>query len=315
MSTADTNNIGIKLQAVGENLNTWGDPNLNNDFIVLSNLTSKWNAVTINGDTTVSETNYATTNTTEVAIIKWNAGTVTAAFNYVIPGRSKRLLIWNNTGYAGTVKLAATTGFAIPTGRIALVGTDGSTDVYNMTPNFGGIASPTTGSRDIPAWSAVESAIATASLPATAGTVLNSGTDTTAGYLSAKFTVQVSTLTTTQVSGLTSLTFSTVHAGGVEQIGIAVSPGYVGGYLPGASQSSQFTPVVGYEYACDFTSSSWTVNVGGMTTPQLMQGFKLNCFGNYPPFLNGTLMGQSTGNLPIAFNGELKWCGSSWGWN
>ena len=29
MSSADTNNIGIKLQAAGENLNTWGDPNLN----------------------------------------------------------------------------------------------------------------------------------------------------------------------------------------------------------------------------------------------------------------------------------------------
>lgn len=188
MSTADSNNIGIKLQAAGENLNTWGDPNLNNDLIVLSNLASKFNAVTINGDTTVSETNYSTTNTTEVALLKWNAGTVAAAFSYTIPSRPKAFILWNNTGYTGTIKLSATSGVAIPTGRIVLIATDGSSDVYNVTGNYGGKTSPTTGSLDIPAWSAVESAIATAGVPAAAGTVLVSGTDTTAGYGAAKFT-------------------------------------------------------------------------------------------------------------------------------
>lgn len=188
MSTPDTNNIGIKLQSAGENLNTWGDPNLNNDLIVLSNIGSKWNPLTINGNTTISETNYATTNDTEVATIDLVAGTVAAAFNVVFPARDKRILVRNSTGFAATLKLSATSGFALPTGRIALIATDGTTDLLNMTPNYGGVAVPTAASLDIPAWSAVETAIATASIPASAGTALFSGTDTTAGYIGQKIT-------------------------------------------------------------------------------------------------------------------------------
>jgi hypothetical protein len=314
MSTADSNNIGIKLQAAGENLNTWGDPNLNNDFIVLSNLVSKWNAVTINGDTTVSETNYATTNATEVAIIKWTAGTVAAAFNYVIPSRAKRLLIWNNTGYAGTVKLSATTGFAIPTGRIALVGTDGSSDVYNMTPNFGGLTSPTSGSTDIPAWSAVETAIATASLPATAGTVLVSGTDGAAGYLRAKVTTQIGSLTTTQVAGLQSLSLGTATSGGVEQLAIIASNGYVGGFLDGGAKSAQFTPVVGYAYDINATTG-FTVNIGGMTTPQVGQEFVTNKFNYGAMYFNGTVNGQSNYTYADTERKVWRYTGATWGWN
>lgn len=202
MSTPDTNNIGIKLQSAGENLNTWGDPNLNNDLIVLSNLSSKWNPLTINGDTTISETNYSTTNDTEVATIKLVAGTVSAAFSVTFPARDKRILVWNASGYAATLKLSATSGFSLPNNRIVWIATDGTTDLYNMSPNYGGVASPSN-NLDIPAWSAVQTAIATAGLPATAGTVLNSGMDTTAGYNTQKNRVSSDTLLTyaTQNSG------------------------------------------------------------------------------------------------------------------
>jgi len=317
MSSPLTNLIGGKAQDAGENLNTWGvAPNLNSTLQVLANTAVRWNALAIDAGatTTISETNYGTTNDTEVAVLKLTAGTIAAAFNLVIPGRSKRLLVWNATGYACTIKLSATTGFTIPTGRFVMAATDGTADVFNLTPNYGGLTSPTTGSTDIPAWSAVETAIATAGLPATSGTVLVSGTDATAGYLRAKFTTQIGAVTTTQVSGLQSLSLGTV-SGTSQQVAIIASNGYVGGFLDGGSKSAQFTPVVGTEYTCDLTASSWTINIGGMTAPQLAQRIKLNCFGNFPPFLNGTLMGQSTGYLPLAFNGELAYSGSSWGWN
>jgi len=282
MSSADSNNIGIKLQAAGENLNTWGDPNLNNDLIVLSNLASKFNAVTINGDTTVSETNYSTTNTTEVALLKWNAGTLTAAFSYTIPSRPKRFILWNNTGYTGTIKLAATTGVAIPTGRIALISTDGSSDVYNVTPNYGGITSPTTGSRDIPAWSAVENAIATAVLPATAGTILISGTDTTAGYGSAKFTAltngglvasvlnptgnaqrqfgldYTNLLATTNIASTDRFALYDATAGAMKYQTRANVIGKFGLVLQ-PDQTAGFTATVGSLWPCDTTSASYTV--------------------------------------------------------
>lgn len=316
MSSADANNIGIKLQAAGENLNTWGDPNLNNDLIVLSNLASKWNALTINSGatTTISETNYSTTNDTEVALLKLTAGTIAAAFSLVIPGRPKRLLVWNNTGYACTIKLAATTGFSIPTGRVVIAATDGTTDVVNVTPNYGGVTSPTTGSTDIPAWSAVETAIATAGLPATAGTVLVSGTDGTSGYLRAKFTTQIGAVTTTQIGGLQSLSLGTV-SGASEQVAIIASNGYVGGFLDGGYKSTSFTPTQGTAYEVDCSAASLTVSLGGMSSVMLGQSIKLNKYGYYPFCLAGTVNGQT--NLITATPGvyELRYSGSSWGWN
>ncbi len=204
MSAPLTNYIGGKAQASGENLNTWGvSPNLNDTLQAIANGICRWNPLTINvgATTTISETNYSLTNDTEVAAIKLVAGTVAAAFALVIPGRSKMIPVWNTTGYTATIKLAATTGFALPTGRIAIVGTDGSTDVYNMTPNYGGTPTPTSGSLDIGAWSAVETAIANAALPATAGTIRNSATDTTSNYIATKLTFSGSLVATTSNPG------------------------------------------------------------------------------------------------------------------
>lgn len=181
MSSADTNNIGIKLQAAGENLNTWGDPNLNNALIVLSNLASKFKTIQISGDYTVSETLYSTTNDTEVALIKLTPNGVAAAFNFVMPARNKRLILWNTTGYTATPKLAASSGFSLPNNGIAVLTCDG-TDVYNSSPTHAGTTTQDTSSNAFALWGAVQTAIATAGLPATAGTWLASATDATAGY-------------------------------------------------------------------------------------------------------------------------------------
>lgn len=101
--------------------------------------------------------------------------------------------------------------------------------------------------------------------------------------------------TTTQVDGLTTTE--------------------VGGFLPGGPKSATFIPVVGTAYNCDFSSASWTVNLSGMTTPQLEQRIKLNCFGNNPPFLLGTVNGLANLYLDAGFSGELTYTGASWGWN
>lgn len=172
MSTPDTNNIGVKLQSAGENFNTWGDPNLNNDLIILSNLASKWNPLTINGDTTISETNYSPLNDTEVATIDLVTGTVTAAFNLVFPSRDKRILLRNSTGFQATCKLSATTGFTLPTGRTVLFATDGSSDAYNLSPNYGGVSVGANGS-DILNMTGVQALITAASSGIAGGFALN----------------------------------------------------------------------------------------------------------------------------------------------
>ncbi len=246
MSTPDTRNIGVKLQAAGENLNTWGDPNLNNDLIVLSNLASKFNSLTINvgATTTISETNYSTSNDTEVALMKLTAGTIAAAFSLVFPGRQKCLPVFNACGYASTIKLAATTGFTLPNNRIALVATDGSADVINATPNYGGVTTPTSGSLDIPAWSAVETAIANATFPATAGTVLVDGTDTTAGYIGTK-------LSLVSANSALVITPSTTSPGGNETKVWTFTAGALGLSLQ-TEQTAGFTAVAGRIYPCKF---------------------------------------------------------------
>lgn len=247
MSTADTNNIGIKLQAAGENLNTWGDPNLNNDLIVLSNITSKTTSLTINGTYTVSESNYSTSNDTENGIWKLIAGTVAAAFNFIIPARYKRAILWNTSGYTATAKLSASTGFSLPTGGIAWLSCD-TVDVYNVSPTHCGTTTQASDSNAYALWGAVQTAIATAGLPATAGTVLVSGTDTTAKYLASAVTSSIGTLTTNQVSGLNTVQLSTVHGGGVEQVMLTLGGGYVGGFLYGGRKAAPFTAVEGTHY-------------------------------------------------------------------
>jgi hypothetical protein len=162
-----------------------------------------------------------------------------------------------------------------------------------MTPNYGGVASPVN-SLDIPSWGAVQTAIATATLPGTAGTLRNSASDTTSGYLRQKLTTQIATLTTTQVSGLTSVQLSTINAGANEQTALVLNGGYVEGFLPGDVQAAQFTPMIGTGYTIDCTSAGVTINLGGMTTPQVGQKFKYNSYGAYGPYWLGTVVVNGT---------------------
>lgn len=187
-STPDSKNIGIELQAAGENLNTWGDPKLNNALRVLSNLASKFHTIAITGNYTVSETNYSTSNDTEVALIMVT-GALSAAANFVMPSRQKRLIFWNATtgGYAVTPKLAASTGVSVPMNGIVMLATDGSTDVFNVGPTHAGTTTQSTAANAYALWGAVETAIAAAGGLA-APFILWSGTDTTPGYGGQKVT-------------------------------------------------------------------------------------------------------------------------------
>lgn len=229
-STPATNAIGVELQAVGENLNTWGNPKLTNALQILVNMTAKWLAVAlVDGTNTVSETNYSTSNSTEVAFVKFTGGTLTAAASWAIPSRSKRILCWNAEAYAITVKLAATTGVSIPASRIVWIATDGSADVYNASPNYVGTTFVTTANGDVANKLYVDTAIATASIPASAGTILIDGSDTTAGYPANKlraFGTMVASVGT--VGGNETLDFKPVSytASGTNSYTITPAPAY-----------------------------------------------------------------------------------------
>ncbi len=52
-----------------------------------------------------------------------------------------------------------------------------------------------------------------------------------------------------------------------------------------------------------------------MTTPQVGHSIYLNCFGNYQPFLLGTVNGGTNLDLDAGFSGKLTYSSASWGWN
>lgn len=312
MADSPTTRLLMRKQSLGSNTNTWGDTKLNTNLDLLDRAIAGWQSYTVTGDATLSWSNYSATNDWAVYAVELT-GSPAAACTITVNSTQMRFAIKNSCGVTVTVKTSAGTGVAVPDDAIVILVCN-ATNVELWSPQYGGKASPTN-SLDIPSWGAVQTAIANASLPATAGTVLISGSDTSAGYLSQKFTVNYSTPTTTQLAGLTDIQLGIQNPGASEKELVTVVPGYVGGFLNGGAKSATFIPTVGSAYTCDFSAASWTVNLSGMTTPQLEQRIKLNCFGNSSPFLLGTVNGQTNFNLDPGFNGELAWCGSTWGWN
>lgn len=129
-SSPDSTLIGVRLQGLGDNTNTWGDDKLNNVLTVLAKSAHGYEAIALTGDVTISETNYATDNETENAIIKFT-GSLSAAATVTLPGRERLLLFHNAAGQNVTVKCSGGTGVTIPTGFMALAYCD-STDFFSV---------------------------------------------------------------------------------------------------------------------------------------------------------------------------------------
>jgi hypothetical protein len=279
-STPTTEVLGLRKQGLGDNVNTWGDTLLNINFDTIARLVKGFQDVTVTGDTTVSEANYSSSNQTAVPLIRLG-GSPSAAFSYVVPSRPNFFVLWNNSGQTATVKLAASSGFALPASRTALVATDGATDVYNVTPNY--LADIVeTNNRDVVDYGALNTAIANASSTITnPGSVRISASDTTAGFLAQKLTV----------SG--SLTSSTVGAGGNETINLNVTVPTIPtlNLTLQADQSTAFSSTSGSIYPVDCTSSTITV-----TLPTPTGGFGITGFikrGLYPIVLSGIVNGST----------------------
>jgi hypothetical protein len=200
MTDTATNRYKARQQSQGSNTNTWGDDKLNEVLRLLDRGSKGYESIAMTGDTTLSWSNYVATNSGQVAILKLT-GSLSSAASLTVPSAEWNWdLIWNTTGQTVTVKTSAGTGVAIPNGRQVQVFCDG-TDCYFATSNYLGLGITETNNLDLMDKLAVETAIATASLPATAGTVLVSATDTTAGYLGAKVAVAGDIALTTQNPG------------------------------------------------------------------------------------------------------------------
>lgn len=182
MVDTPTSNYGLRTQELGSNIATWGDPNLNEVENCIDQILGKIKDIAITGDYTITSTNYVTTADNKNRGWRFT-GTLTANVNIIVPSTFTSFIVVNDTtgGFSLTVKTSAGTGVTVPNGRTAWLRCN-SVNVLNAFPTHMGTTFTPTLDGDPANVLYVDTAIATAGLPATAGTWLVSGGDTTAGY-------------------------------------------------------------------------------------------------------------------------------------
>lgn len=288
-----------RIQSVGSNVNLWGGY-INTDLQILERASKGYQAYTVTGDATISWTNYSATNDYSVAVVK-ATGSPTASWTHTLPTYQMFFTLWNASGQTGTAKNSGGTGVSVPNNRRALLFGDG-VDIRDAAPNWlSSYATTLTNAGDIVVKATLETAIATASLPATAGTSLCSAADTTAGYLGAK------------IVGTGAATVTVINPGADEDVQISVgSVGLAdGGTISGAGNAS-----VNTKYLCDFTASSYTITLPG--SPTAGDVILLTKYGTYAMTLglNSLKFNGSTTNPVSSDEGStmLRYTGASRGW-
>jgi len=216
MADSATSNKRLRKQSLGSNTNTWGDTKLNEVLDVIDQCMDGYESIVLTGNLTLSTTNYSMADQAKYRVINFTGSAGAASVTF--PSVQGWYLILNNNSGTLTCLCAGGTGVAVPVGYIALIYGDG-TDMRNGAPmlvpgaltvagQIRGVAAGTAAT-DAVNKTQMETAIATAGLPATAGAVLVSSSDTTAGYLNQKITV----------SG--SLVKSTINPGANESVNFA----------------------------------------------------------------------------------------------
>lgn len=284
----------------GGSLNTWGTKLNDNNFDVYDAAIAGSSALTITGDTTLVLTNGDDTST-QLPILHRYGGAPAAAFSVTYEAKEFLKLIHNASGRTATPKVSS--GFSMPNGAISLVAYNSTYgDLTNVTPNYVGTGYTVSSNGHIANKLYVDNAIATASTPATAGTLLVSGGDTTAGYLSAKISAS-SANHSWAISG----------AGGDEDFQSTIR---TMAFIDGGTISGAQAVVVGTEYLCDFTSTSYTITLPA--APSAGDRILLTKYGTNTMTLglNSLKFNGSTSNPVTANEGQtlLRYTGASRGW-
>lgn len=308
MTDSATSRYKARKQSQGSNNNTWGDDKLNDNLDLFDHGSKGVDSQAMTGDTTLSWANYddsAEVNTGQCAVLLLT-GSLTAVANLVVPSVEWSWdLIKNSTGQTVTVKTSGGTGVAIPNGRQVPVYCDGS-DCYFGSPNYLGTDISEGNNRDLADKAYVDGAISTASLPATAGTSLVSGSDTTAGYLGQKLNLAV--------SGAISGAWSVENPAADENALLSLAVGQLG-LTDGGLQTSGFTAAVNTRYVARFGAAGTITFPLSATTGDLI-AITYAGYYNYTHDPNGLKINTSTSNYPLIGNQTYIWeyTGTTDGW-
>ena len=144
MASTYSSNLGLEIQATGENSATWGDKT-NTNLELLEDAISDVGAITHDNsaDYTLSDNNGSVDQSRSMVLEV--SGALTAARNLVVPTNDKLYVVKNGTtgGYAITVKTSGGTGISIANGRKELVYCDG-TNVESAIDKLGGLTATVT---------------------------------------------------------------------------------------------------------------------------------------------------------------------------
>lgn len=286
----------LRLQSTGSNTNLWGGY-LNTALSTQERATKGYQTLAVTGDATISWSNYSASNTGAVARLKLT-GPLAAAATLTFPAYENYVSVENAAGAAVTIKCSGGTGVTIANGGKQLIYCDG-TDYYSASPNVlgtgtvtvsGRIAGVTAGtaSTDAVNKTQMETAIATAGLPATAGTVLVSSNDTTAGYIGTKINATG--------SGAATVTQSVGSGGGDETVDISVAV-LAGGYADGGEYDTGTTIAAGSSYM--FTSACVICLPSAPSDGAKSQLALFDRDAAYTLNPNGKKINNSTSNLEI----------------
>lgn len=201
MVTSPSNYGGYPTQEAGTNLNSWGTDataGLNNAIQQMSEGIHGVVTHTVTGDFTMTSSNYVTQQNRQPGHIL--AGSPSAAFVVTLASVKSRFLVHNKSGQTATIKTSGgSETITLATGQGVSIICDG-TDCYATGPiNLDDLGAPTSsvsmGSQKITALATgtattdgvnvgqMNTAIASAGVPASTGAVLVSANDTTAQYL------------------------------------------------------------------------------------------------------------------------------------
>lgn len=244
MADSPSSILLLRLQSTGSNTNLWGGY-LNTALQTQERASKGYQAYAVTGDATISWTNYSAANDLSVGFVKLT-GSLSTSATLTAPSYQNVQDIWNAAGQSITVKCSGGTGVTIPNGMRTRIYCDG-TDYYSSASNWlNSYASTLTNAGDIVVKTTLETAIANATFPATAGTVLVSAADTTAGYVGAKVTVAG--------SGAATVSASTTNPGANEVKVWTVAVGSLGLALQ-SEQTAGFSPTAGKIYPVNIAST------------------------------------------------------------
>lgn len=127
--------LRLRLSALGEDLNSWGDPNLNNAFYRIEEALGSILTLTITGDRTLDAQNYQANEYRRGAHYLTAGGGLAAAFTITVPPVSFIYTVSNLTTFPATYKTASGVGAAIRPGMTSRVLCDG-TDCRVVDPTL-----------------------------------------------------------------------------------------------------------------------------------------------------------------------------------